>query len=78
MTVATWLALAVVVLGLVLLVWVLGSLAGRMKRLNAASIGLQTRAEQAMLLEAQLTDLEPRILEMSMRLERITGRFGRR
>jgi hypothetical protein len=77
-TLATWIALAIVALGVVLLAWASLSLLRRLARFNTAAAGMQTRAEQALALQSQLAALEPNVAELTARLEHITSRFGRR
>jgi hypothetical protein len=77
-TVAAWIALGVVALGLLLLAWMLSSLLRRLLSLRSAAQGLQNRAEQGVLLQQQLEDLQPRVLELNLRLERVKAKLPHR
>jgi heme exporter protein D len=71
---AVWIAIAVAVLSLVLLAWAGLSLLGRVRPLLAAVHRLEANAQKAQALQAKLEGLQPKILELNMRAERVSAR----
>jgi hypothetical protein len=71
---AVWIAIAVAVLALVLLALAGLSLLGRVRPLLVAVRRLEANAGKAQTLQAELDSLQPRILELNERAQRIAAR----
>jgi peptidoglycan hydrolase CwlO-like protein len=77
-TIPAWIAIGVVVFGLVLLVVVLLRLRGRIGPFKAATSRLQEQADQVEELQKRLEQLQPRIDEVASKVEHTKAKLPSR
>ncbi|GAA0278395.1 hypothetical protein [Cryptosporangium japonicum] len=71
MTLASWIVVALVVLGVVALGLVAAPLLPKLRRLKRAGDVLKGRAEEAQTLQVELETLQARVLEVQAKVERV-------
>jgi hypothetical protein len=77
-SVAGWITIGILALGVLLFVWMLSSLVRHLLVLRSAAAGLEKRAEQAQVLQRQLEDLQPKVLELNLRMARVQAKLPHR
>ena len=72
-----WIVVGLVVGGVVLLAAVVALVMGHLRPFNRAMRGLQLRSEQAQKLQARVTDLQERSVDLQSKVDLVTTRAER-